>query len=37
MKGSPKYAVTERLGNYLSPELELPSEFKSLSNGIVKM
>ena len=36
MKGSPKYAVAERLGNYLNPELELPGEFKSLSNELLK-
>ena len=36
MKGSPKYAVAERLGNYLNSEFELPGEFKSLSNELLK-
>ena len=29
-KGSTKYAIAERLGNYLNPDLKIPKEFRSL-------
>ena len=31
-KSSPKYAIAERLGNYLDTEVEIPKEFRSLRN-----
>ena len=35
-KDSVKYALAERLGNYLDPEQDLPEEFISLRNEFMK-